>query len=453
MASKSGGEETNGTQSISYSEKVLVNVKKSERLRRNVLEISLEYDEVNQSIDKEMVANTFSTLGIDIKNHLEGYQVTPRKIFAWCKENISLDKFCREECIRIASGIKTGFIKPMENRNVTVTIRGLNLNTPDSLVMEYLSKFGSIAHKKVVYDVDKEGPFAGLRNGDRKYLVDFSAGRNMGTFHIIDGISVTVRYSGQRRTCGRCYQTAISCPGGGWAKTCEENEGPKVTLQDHMLQLWSSIGFQPREFLREYSEGEEVVEKLVEIKENPQFTPPSKLLQRPSQDTENFNGLIIRNFPKDIPENEILKLLEEHGLPSKHEHFNITRNKKTTKVDIASLPSRFCNLIIGNIHEKEFFNQKLYCRAVLDLSQKDEPKQAIPGLPAEALAKNKKKGRTKTSTPDRSEFLRKYVDRPREDEYVFNDVDTGTSGTTLSSKRDLEITPEAARRVKLKGVN
>ena len=91
---------------------------------------------------------------------MEGYQVTPRKIYAWLKDNISLDKFCREECIRIASGIKTGFIKPMEHRNVTVTIRGLNLNTPDSLVMEYISKFGTIAHKKVVYDVDKEGPFA-----------------------------------------------------------------------------------------------------------------------------------------------------------------------------------------------------------------------------------------------------------------------------------------------------
>ena len=184
----------------------------------------------------------------------------------------------------------------MEQRNVAVTIRGLNLNTPDSLVMEYISKFGQIVNKKVVYDTDKEGPFSGLRNGDRKYLVDFTSGRNMGTFHLIDGVNVTVRYTGQRRTCGRCHQTSLACPGGGWAKICEEKGGPRVTLREHMGNLWATIGFKPAEFNLETNTGGEVSEKTIEIKESGQFTPPHRSRLRESQDKDKFIGVTIKKL-------------------------------------------------------------------------------------------------------------------------------------------------------------
>ena len=69
--------------------------------------------------------------------------------------------------------------------------------------------------QKVIYEIDKEGPFTGLYNGDRRYLVDFSTGRNMGSYHLIDGVKIRVSYSGQRRTCGRCHKTSDECPGKG----------------------------------------------------------------------------------------------------------------------------------------------------------------------------------------------------------------------------------------------
>ena len=50
----------------------------------------------------------------------------------------------------------------------------LNLNTPDTLVMEYLNRHGTVKSQKVIYEIDKEGPFTGLYNGDRRCLVDFS---------------------------------------------------------------------------------------------------------------------------------------------------------------------------------------------------------------------------------------------------------------------------------------
>ena len=75
MAADSSGGETsdqNKSSAMSYSQKVLVNVRKSERLKRNILEIGLEYNDQHQPVSKDMVADTFAMLGINLKQHLEG---------------------------------------------------------------------------------------------------------------------------------------------------------------------------------------------------------------------------------------------------------------------------------------------------------------------------------------------------------------------------------------------
>ena len=97
----------------------------------------------------------------------------------------------------------------------------------------YINKHGKVTNNKVVYETERDGPLKGLRNGDRKYLVDFSNGLNMGSYHIIDGAYMTVFYSGQKKTCGRCHQTALACVGNGIARRCEEKLGPKVQLKDY----------------------------------------------------------------------------------------------------------------------------------------------------------------------------------------------------------------------------
>ena len=111
--------------------------------------------------------------------------------------------------------------------------------------MEYLSFFGKIVRKEVIYCKHTEGLFRGKNNGDRKYLVDFSDGRDMGSYHVLDGAHVTVSYLGQRNTCGRCHGTASTCPGGGIAQLCEEREGPKVNLNEHMRVLWGELNYKP----------------------------------------------------------------------------------------------------------------------------------------------------------------------------------------------------------------
>ena len=90
-------------------------------------------------------------------------------------------------------------------------LKGLNLNILDGSVMQYLSHFGKIVKQEVVYLRSKDDPFDGLKNGDRKYLMYFTGGQNLDSFHIINGVKVTVSYAGQKRTllpesCRRMYR-------------------------------------------------------------------------------------------------------------------------------------------------------------------------------------------------------------------------------------------------------
>ena len=233
-----------------YSDKLKTSVTWDNRLKRNVLEISLEKDDESQDvIDQGSILRLFKTLGMSPEKDVEGYYQRNRSIHVWLVNGINLDRFCMNESIKVANGIKTGFIRPSGKKEVTVTVSGLDFNTPDTFVMAYLDKFGNLANNRVIYDRYKEGPFAGKYNGDRKYQVDFTGGKiAMGTFHIIDGNRVKVFYPGNRKTCGRCHQTSDICKGEAIARECEKNGGIRVELTSHMRLLWRKVDFQPSEF-------------------------------------------------------------------------------------------------------------------------------------------------------------------------------------------------------------
>ena len=125
-------------------------------------------------------------------------------------------------------------------KKVTVTIRGLNMNTPDSFVIDYINKHGSVVNNKVINENEKEGALRVLKNGNRKYLVDFTGDRNMGTYHLLDGAKITDIYPGQRKTCGRCLKTAKDCFGKAIARNCESKNRQRVMLSDHMKAHWET---------------------------------------------------------------------------------------------------------------------------------------------------------------------------------------------------------------------
>ena len=160
---------------------------------------------------------------------------------------MDLDRFCKDEIFEVSEGIKTSFIRPAGRKDVTVSIKGIKFNTPDGLIIEYLNKHGEVVSNEVIYEKFKDGPFKGKMNGIRKYQVDFSKGNrlNLVSFHLINRAKVSIRYPGQKRTCGRCHKTSQFCEGNGVAQTCEENRGERVSLVDEMKKHWDNINFQP----------------------------------------------------------------------------------------------------------------------------------------------------------------------------------------------------------------
>ena len=148
---------------------------------------------------------------------------------------------------------------------MTVKIDGLDFNTPDSFVIDYLNKFGMVLNNAVVYTKYNAGPFKGKFNGERRYQVDFTkSNRQMGTYHIIDGSKVRVFYRGNSKTCGRCHKVASSCPGEAVARNCKAGGGIQVFLSDHMKEVWSEVGFVPMTFeLDEDDKTEDDVQQAV----------------------------------------------------------------------------------------------------------------------------------------------------------------------------------------------
>ena len=72
---------------------------------------------------------------------------------------LNLDRFCKDVNIRVKDGVMTSSIRPAGKTAVKVTIIGLDFNTPDSFVFEYLGKFGTIVSNTVVYNRFDIGPF------------------------------------------------------------------------------------------------------------------------------------------------------------------------------------------------------------------------------------------------------------------------------------------------------
>ena len=148
------------TSRVLYSQ--IGRVKKSERLKRNVLEITIDREENAEELSSQMLSHLFSELGIK-KHEVEGVQSVPekrpKKVYVWMNQNVDLSLFCRNESFHFTGGIKTGIIKPMEKTETEVLIKGLNLNTPDGSVIEYLSLYGKVLKHEVVYVKFRDGAF------------------------------------------------------------------------------------------------------------------------------------------------------------------------------------------------------------------------------------------------------------------------------------------------------
>ena len=279
------------------------------------------------------------------------------------KKELEISRFCRHDVLDVTeTGIRLVMVKPAGRREVVVTIKGIHPNTRDEVVLDYLSKFGKICSTKVVYGVFGDGPLKGLKNGDRSYKLELKPSTNLGSYHAIDGQKVTIRYSGQHQTCGRCHQTAQDCKGKGVARKCEAEGGPRVDFSTYIMDLWKKIGYSPKNpQLSEEDSHALDVDPIVHQQTGGTFTPA-----KVSPNTEKFTGVSIKQFPKEVDSGEVIEFIIKAGL-SQSKADNITLNEKGTAV-IRGLDNPECLDLIAAIHGTRHFGRKLYCNGIVALT-------------------------------------------------------------------------------------
>ena len=265
---------------------------------RNVLEVILEKDTRGSFIVSESECfNLIRRLGLDTRPgiNVEGVQICPNGkgvIYITLNENVEIGKFCKYEVLEVtSSGVRAINIRPAGKRDVVLTLKGLHPNTKDLTVLEYLSKFGKLLSTRVVHGVFADGPLKGMKNGDRSFKIEIKPSVNLGSYHIIDGQRVVLRYSGQLQTCARCLKPSPACRGRGIAKKCEAEGGEKAHFAQYIVNLWSTIGYSPND----------VTEAVGSIQEDSiesttvEFTPV-----KCSETPDKYSGVSIKQIPSSI---------------------------------------------------------------------------------------------------------------------------------------------------------
>ena len=187
----------------------------SVRDKKNLLEIRLEQSTqtVSFNLTQDELDQLLTKVGID-SSHFSAVSCCPEGkgvVYVTLNPGINIQRFInRNECFNIKEGIRTGIIRPAGKKEQSVTISGLHPNTKDQAVVKYLSAHGKVSvTDKVVHHVypgvSGSSLCAGKLNGIRTYMVEIT--KPMGTYHIIDGEKVSVKYRGQDKTCARCHKT------------------------------------------------------------------------------------------------------------------------------------------------------------------------------------------------------------------------------------------------------
>ena len=306
-------------------------------------------------------ANLLRKIGLDTRPgmNVTSVQICPNGrgvIYITLKDEIDAAKFIRYDVIDVTSaGVRAVNIKAAGKRDVIVTIRGLHPNTKEETVIDYLKLYGDLVSQKVVYGTFPEGPLKGLRNGDRSYKLEIKQGSHLGSYHVLDGQKITVRYPGQQQTCGRCLRPSMVCKGRGVAKRCEVEGGEKADFVDYILDMWSRVGYTP-------NSTDTSSLNDIPIQEASEDFTPVKINSSP----EKFTGVSIKNLPKDTDHGEVVELLIQLGLPeNKKDNVNVS---DSGTVVIKSIENSICLKLINALHKKIHFSRKLFCNGVIPLT-------------------------------------------------------------------------------------
>ena len=332
---------------------------------RNVLEVILEKDwRGSFSVSDSDCAQFLMKLGLDMRSgqQIEGVQICPSGrgvIYITLKDNVDISNFYRYDVVDVTStGIRSVIVKSAGKREVVVTIKGIHPSTLDDIVFDYLENFGRIVTRRVVYGIFSDGPLNGIKNGDRSYKLELAPWSNIGSYHVLEGQKVTLKYAGQQQTCGRCLQASRNCPGRGVTKRCESEGGSKRDFVNYILELWNEIGYSPQEqFIASEDDNDREITRQIGGK----FTPVKHV-----SSPDKFAGICVKSFSTDTDHGSIIEFLIKEGLPP--EKTDSVQFGKNGTVTIRNLDSSLSLQLINKIHGSKPFSRVLYCNGIIPMS-------------------------------------------------------------------------------------
>ena len=90
-----------------------------------------------------------------------------------------------------------------------------------------------------------------------------------------------------------------------------------------------------------------------------------------NDDSEKFNGVSIKSFPKETDHGEIVEFLINSGLDAEHREKVVIRDNGS--VNIHNLENQLCRVLIEKIHSKINFGKRLYCNGIIPLTPTKDP--------------------------------------------------------------------------------
>ena len=196
-----GGRTTTTGSTPTYSSITSINT--SVRDKKNILE-KQQGSYFNLSMLE--TENLLKRLNIDV-SHFTGVSACPEGrpvVFITLHPDVDITRFLyRNESHVVKEGVRTTTIRQEGKKGKVIRITGLHPNTKDQAVIKYLSAHATVSTtEKVTHHVFPGEPgsslCAGKLNGNRSYVVEVKVA--MGSYHIIDGEKVSLRYGGQEWT-------------------------------------------------------------------------------------------------------------------------------------------------------------------------------------------------------------------------------------------------------------
>ena len=358
----------------------ITSINTSIRDSKNILEIRLE-KQAGATFNLTMMEaeNLCKRLSID-STHVLGCSACPEgrpAVLITLHPSTDITRFLyRNESYIVKEGVRTTTIRPEGRKDKVIKITGLHPNTKDQAVVKYLSAHGVVSTKdKVIHHVFPGQPgsslLAGKLNGNRSYVME-ELKVPLGSYHIIDGEKVSVRYSGQEWTCARCHQAKSNCPGAAVARDCTAE---RILLSSHMVDHWQRIGYKPD------TDTMNAVDESVELEVQVGGLDRKTINVPESTNKMKYNSVIVGGFRLETDLASIKEVLNVNGLPVDHLDEDITRNSKTGSLTVNNLKPETCMNLTSSMNKKNFLGRQIFVKAVVGQSpSKVPPSPAITKL-------------------------------------------------------------------------